>query len=91
MEEIIICVDENDNEVGHMKKLMPILKEYFIGHYQYLFLMRKMNYFCRKDIVENIIHLVFGQILVVHTLIKMKVQTLLLKDVCKRKWDFLVI
>ena len=57
-----------------LKNLMHILKEFSIEQFQYLYLMITKNYYYKKDLVESIIHQVFGPILAVLILIKMKIQ-----------------
>lgn len=80
-DEIIINVDENDNEIGFIEKLDAHIKEFSIEQFQYLYLMITKNYYYKKDLVESIIHQVFGPILAVLILIKMKTQKMQQIDV----------
>ena len=70
-DEIIINVDENDNEIGFIEKLDAHIKG----------VLHTKNYYYKKDLVESIIHQVFGPILAVLILIKMKIQKMQQIDV----------
>ena len=73
-DEIIINVDENDNEIGFIEKLDAHIKGVLHRAISVFIFNDNKELLLQKDLVESIIHQVFGPILAVLILIKMKIQ-----------------
>lgn len=89
--EQIILVNENDEQIGLMEKLEAHKKAFFIGLFQYLFLMIKGKCYYKKERLSNIIVPIYGQILVVAIQEIKRVWKMHAKEDCLRKWVFLLI
>lgn len=80
-DEIIINVDENDNEIGFIEKLDAHIKGVLHRAISVFIFNDNKELLLQKDLVESIIHQVFGPILAVLILIKMKIQKMQQIDV----------